>query len=90
MLVVSVCQACEMFSLTLRAVSSTAAVTTPSKLTSLPAAVATSHFHTSGGPQESRIKFTYSHKPFYHTKKTNKALDEPLTAANRTFVQQVR
>lgn len=45
--------------------------------------------HTSGGPQKSRIKWNYTRPQFYLTKKTNKAVDEPLTAANRAFVQQV-
>jgi len=38
---------------------------------------------------EARIKWTWSHKPFFHTRKTNKVLDEPLTAANRAFIQKV-
>lgn len=56
--------------------------------TSWQGAVAAALIHTSGS-SESRIKWTYSHKPFYHTKKTNKQLDEPLTGPNRAFVQKV-
>ena len=48
----------------------------------------TASLHTSSGPRQSRIKWGHTHKPFYHVKKTNKAIDEPLTAANRAFVQE--
>lgn len=37
----------------------------------------------------SRIKWRHTHAPFYFTKKTAKHPDEPLTAANRAFVQEV-
>ena len=37
----------------------------------------------------SRIKFRYTHKPFFHTKKTTKAEGAPLTAANRAFLEKV-
>ena len=37
----------------------------------------------------SRIKFRYTHKPFFHTKKTAKAEGAPLTAANRAFLEKV-
>ena len=36
---------------------------------------------------ESRIKRTARHKPFWHSKKLNKAIDEPLTSENQAFVQ---
>jgi len=49
-------------------------------------AVCCSSLHTSTA-LESRIKRTARHKPFWHSKKLNKASDEPLTAENQAFVQ---
>ena len=37
----------------------------------------------------SRIKWRYTHKPFFHTKKTAKAEQSPLTASNRAFLDMV-
>ena len=45
-------------------------------------------FHTSSS-LDSRIKFRYTHKPFFHTKKTAKVDQSPLTAANRAFLEKV-
>ena len=45
-------------------------------------------FHT-GQIQMSRIKWRYTHKPFFHTKKTAKAEGAPLTASNRAFLEKV-
>ena len=45
-------------------------------------------FHTSS-ILDSRIKFRYTHKPFFHTKKTAKVDQSPLTAANRAFLEKV-
>ena len=38
---------------------------------------------------KSRIKWRYTHKPFFHTKKTAKAEEAPLTASNRAFLETV-
>ena len=45
-------------------------------------------FHTSAN-FDSRIKLRYTHKPFFHTKKTSKFEQSPLTAANRAFLEEV-
>lgn len=37
----------------------------------------------------SRIKWRYTHKPFFHTKKTAKTEQAPLTASNRAFLAKV-
>ena len=50
--------------------------------------VANRPFHTSAN-MESRIKWRYTHKPFFHTKKTAKIDQSPLTAANRAFLEEV-
>lgn len=48
----------------------------------------TRSFHT-GETDMSRIKWRYTHKPFFHTKKTAKADGAPLTASNRAFLDKV-
>lgn len=45
-------------------------------------------FHT-GATLTSRIKWRYTHKPFFHTKKTAKSEQSPLTASNRAFLDKV-
>ena len=45
-------------------------------------------FHTNS-ILDSRIKFRYTHKPFFHTKKTAKVDQSPLTPANRAFLEKV-
>jgi len=79
-----------MFSSTvIRATLSSALTATKlSPTQTLLASSTTASLHTSSGPRQSRIKWGHTHKPFYHVKKTNKAIDEPLTAANRAFVQE--
>lgn len=47
-------------------------------------------FHT--GPaegQQSRIKRVSRHKPFWHIKKLNKAVDEPVTGENKEFLKDL-
>ena len=38
---------------------------------------------------ESRIKRAHRHKPMWHIKKLNKAIDEPMTKENKLFIQEV-
>jgi len=49
-----------------------------------------SSLHT-GPPDglQSRIKRTSRHKPFWHIKKLNKAVDEPVTGDNKEFLQDL-
>ena len=47
-----------------------------------------SQFHTTSS-RESRSKWNFTHNPFYLTKKTAKNADEPLTSANRAFLNEV-
>merc|ERR1711973_747462 len=79
-----------MFSSTVIRASLSSALTATklSPTQTLLASSTTASLHTSSGPRQSRIKWGHTHKPFYHVKKTNKAIDEPLTAANRAFVQE--
>ena len=44
--------------------------------------------HT-GSVSESRIKRAHRHKPMWHIKKLNKAIDEPMTKENKLFIQEV-
>lgn len=44
--------------------------------------------HT-GTVSESRIKRAHRHKPMWHIKKLNKAIDEPMTKENKRFIQEV-
>ena len=37
----------------------------------------------------SRIKWRYTHKPYFHTKKTSKAEQSPLTYSNRAFLDKI-
>ena len=37
----------------------------------------------------SRIKWRYTHKPYYHAKKTSKSEQSPLTASNRAFLDKI-
>jgi len=37
----------------------------------------------------SRIKLNHRHKPFWHIKKLNKAIDEPVTHSNKGFIQEM-
>lgn len=49
-----------------------------------------SSLHT--GPSDglqSRVKQTSRHKPFWHIKKLNKAVDEPVTGTNKEFLQEL-
>jgi len=46
-----------------------------------------SSFHTSTSV-ESRIKRSQRHKAFWHSRKLNKALDEPITEENKQFIQE--
>ncbi len=39
---------------------------------------------------DARIKNRATHKSFWHIKKTNKALDDPITSANRDFLEQCK
>ena len=48
----------------------------------------TQGLHTSS-VSESRIKRAHRHKPMWHIKKLNKAIDEPLTKENRLYIQEV-
>ena len=45
-------------------------------------------FHTTSLNQ-SRIKRSHTHKPFFHIKKTAKQADEPLTYENKSFIQEM-
>lgn len=47
-----------------------------------------SSFHTSS-VADSRIKFRFTHKPYFHTKKTAKHPDTPITFANKKFLEEV-
>ena len=38
---------------------------------------------------QSRIKRVHRHKPMWHIKKLNKAIDEPITKDNKLFIQEV-
>jgi len=46
-----------------------------------------SSFHTSSSV-ESRIKRSQRHKPFWQSRKLNKADDEPMTLENKQFIQE--
>jgi len=46
------------------------------------------NLHTSPATY-SRIKFVRRHKPFWHIKKLNKAVDEPMTESNQSFIQEM-
>ena len=47
-----------------------------------------SSFHT-GDSLMSRIKWRFTHKPYYHVKKTAKSDQSPITASNRAFIEKV-
>merc|ERR1719436_1287227 len=45
-------------------------------------------FHTTSSNQ-SRIKRSHTHKPYFHIKKTAKQPDDPLTYENKSFIQEM-
>jgi hypothetical protein len=45
--------------------------------------------HTSSS-LSARYKSRHTHKPFWHVKKTAKQADDPVTATNRAFVEEVK